>query len=178
MRRKARSLGMRKSGFAACLALLVWQLGCSNPPAATGELEAGKPAPNFKLPDLNGNQVTLEQFKGKVVLLDFWATWCGPCRMSMPQLERLQAQYPSDLALLAINLQEERDQVSSYVRSENIHSRVLLDEQGEVARVYRAGAIPFQVLIDKTGIIRHTQMGFSPRMTDSFRELIEQLRNP
>ncbi len=167
---------MRKFAFAFCLALVAWQLGCARP-APTGELEVGQPAPAFKLPDLNGNQVSLEQFKGRVVLLDFWATWCGPCRMSMPQLERLQAQFPSDLALLAINLEEPRDQVDSYVKQQNLHSRVLLDEQGEVGRVYRSSAIPMQVLIDKAGVIRHVQMGFSPRMGEMLREKVEQLRN-
>lgn len=167
---------MRNFALALGLALIAWQLGCSRP-EPTGELEVGQPAPAFKLPDLNGNQVSLEQFKGKVVLLDFWATWCGPCRMSMPQLERLQAQFPSDLALLAINLQEPRDEVNSYVKQQNLHSRVLLDEEGEVGRVYRSSAIPMQVLIDKAGVIRHVQMGFSPRMGDLLREKVEQLRN-
>ncbi len=168
---------MRKIVLAACLALVAWQQGCSGP-VPTGELEIGQPAPTFKLADLNGNQVSLDQFKGKVVLLDFWATWCGPCRMSMPLLEKLQSQYTADLALLAINLQEPRDLVASYVRTQNLHSRVLLDEEGEVGRVYRSSSIPMQVLIDKEGVIRHVQLGFSPRMGEQLREQIDQLRNP
>ncbi len=168
---------MRKIVIAACLALVAWQLGCSAP-APTGELEVGQPAPAFKLADLNGNEVSLDQFKGKVVLLDFWATWCGPCRMSMPLLEKLQSQYTSDLALLAINLEEPRDLVAGYVKRQNLHSRVLLDEEGEVGRKYRSGSIPMQVLIDKDGVVRHVQIGFSPRMGDQLRGQIEQLRNP
>ena len=86
-------------------------------------LEIGQAAPNFKLPDLSGQQVSLDQYKGKVVMLDFWATWCGPCRMTMPLMESIQKEYADTLVLLAVNLQEPRDVVRDYVRAQNIHSR-------------------------------------------------------
>lgn len=149
--------------------------GCIRRSPQNETLEIGRPAPAFKLPDLSGRQVSLEQLKGKVVLLDFWATWCGPCRMSMPLLDNLQKEYPDTLVLLAINLQESRDEVQDYVRMQNLHSTVLLDEQGAVGSLYGAEAIPMQVLIDKTGIVRNIT-GFNSSMAKRLRAEIEKLR--
>jgi len=87
-------------------------LNCGGPRTSEA-LEIGQPAPEFKLPDLSGNAVSLTQYQGKIVLVDFWATWCGPCRLSMPLLEDLQKEYPNELVLLAVNLQEPLDEVRS-----------------------------------------------------------------
>ncbi len=124
-----------------------------------GQLEK---ASSFKLRNLAGREVSLDQFKGKVVLLDFWATWCEPCRMTMPLLEKLQKDNPKGFTLLAINLGDSADTVREYVRAQNISSEVLLDEDGAVGSAYGAEGIPFQVLIDKNGIIRRVKMGGDP----------------
>ncbi len=136
----------------------------------------GCPAPNFKLSDLSGREVSLDQYRGRVVMLDFWATWCGPCRMTMPLLENLQKEYPNDLRLLAINLREPADMVRDYVRKQSISSEVLLDEKGEVGDTYRSDSIPMQVLIDKQGVVRHVTAGYSPRLASQLRSWIESLR--
>jgi thiol-disulfide isomerase/thioredoxin len=148
--------------------------GCTRGARQSETLEIGRPAPSFRLPDLNGQQVSLDQFKGKVVLLDFWATWCGPCRMIMPLLENLQKEYPDTLVLLAVNLQESREEVREFMRQEKLHSRVVLDEQGAVGSLYGAEAIPMQVLIDKSGIVRSVMTGFND--TKKMRKEIERLR--
>jgi thiol-disulfide isomerase/thioredoxin len=140
-------------------------------------MELDRAAPGFQLPSLSGEKVGLEQFRGRIVLLDFWATWCGPCRISMPVMERIQKEYPQDLSLLAINLQEPRDLVENYVRKQNLRSMVLLDEDGEVGRAYQSHSIPMHVLIDREGIVRHVQIGFSPRVADDLRRQIERLRS-
>jgi thiol-disulfide isomerase/thioredoxin len=133
-------------------------------------------APNFKLRSLNGRQVSLDQFKGKVVLLDFWQTTCGPCRMTMPLLERLQKEYPRSMALLAINMQESPEPVRDYVREQDLNSEVLLDEDGSVATAYDVEAIPTQVLIDKEGIIRRVMVGFRPDTMAQLRSEIQKLQ--
>ena len=150
--------------------------GCTRLAQKVEGLEIGSPAPKFKLPDLDGREVSLDQYKGKVVLLDFWATWCNPCRMTMPVLEKLQKEYPDTMVLLAINLQETRDEVRNYVREHNVDSRVLLDEEGSVGQVYGTGAIPMHVLIDKAGIVRNIQVGYDSRMATQLRTQIEKLR--
>ncbi|MDR0842324.1 MAG: TlpA family protein disulfide reductase [Acidobacteriota bacterium] len=136
----------------------------------------GNPAPSFKLQDVEGQEVSLEQFRGKIVLLDFWATWCEPCRMTMPVVEKLSKEYPDDLVLLAVNLQETRDDVAPYVAEQGIHSRVLLDEQGTVGGAYGTEVIPMQFLIDREGIVRDIKAGFAPSMAAQLRSQIEQLR--
>jgi thiol-disulfide isomerase/thioredoxin len=166
---------MRKIVLFACFLSLCFAFGCSTP----RDMEVGQLAPTFELPDLKGNRVSLKEQRGKIVLLDFWATWCGPCRISMPTLERIRSEYAQELSLLAINLQEPKDLVEDYVRSQNIQSTVLLDSEGVVGQVYRAGSIPMQVLIDQEGKVRHVQIGFSQRAADQLRREIEKLRiNP
>jgi len=157
--------------FLASLALVQ----CVGPQQGSGEAQIGQPAPTFQLEDLEGNQIALEQYRGKIVMLDFWATWCGPCRQSMPVLEELQARYSDDLVLLAINLEESREQVRSFAAQENIRSKVLLDEQGEVGRAYRSMSIPMQVLIDPDGIVRYIQIGFGSSTGDILREEIGKI---
>ncbi len=147
---------------------------CSHPPS--GGLQIGSPAPKFTLRDLNGRQVSLDQFKGRIVMLDFWATWCGPCRMTMPVLGNLEKEYRDTMTLLAINLQEPRNVVGDYVQKQNVNSEVLLDENGSVGEVYGTDSIPMQVLIDKNGIVRHIQVGFSPSMATQLRSVINSLR--
>jgi len=149
---------------------------CGRRAGQEGELEIGGSAPTFELSDLRGQTVSLAQFKGKVVILDFWATWCGPCRMSMPVLEKLQKEYPNDLKLLAINLEEPLDLVRDFVARQNINTTVLLDSEGAVGRIYGSESIPMQVLIDKKGIIRDIKVGFSPRLGDILRKQLDKLR--
>jgi thiol-disulfide isomerase/thioredoxin len=168
---------MRKGvlGFALIILSIVSLARCSRPPAEPGAFAVGQTAPGFTLADLKGANVSLDQYKGQIVLLDFWATWCGPCRMTMPVLEKLREEQP-DIAMLAINLEEPRDLVRDYVERQRIRSRILLDADGKVGRAYGSDAIPMQVLIDKEGIVRHVQTGFSPRMDLALRSEIEKLR--
>ncbi len=136
----------------------------------------GLRAPGFHLLDLEGREVSLDQFKGKIVMLDFWATWCGPCRLTMPLLEELQREHPNDFTLLAVNLGEDRDMVIPYVKRRNIQARVLLDSDGTVGAAYRSSQIPMQVLIDQNGIIRHIQQGFYESMKDDLWAEISKLQ--
>jgi thiol-disulfide isomerase/thioredoxin len=137
----------------------------------------GRRAPAFELKDLEGHDVTLAQFKGKIVMLDFWATWCGPCRLTMPVLEELQQEHPDAFTLLAVNLGEPPELVMPYVQRQNIQSRVLLDIDGRVGSAYGSESIPMQVLIDQQGIIRHVQMGYYPAMKDDLWDEIAKLQN-
>lgn len=136
----------------------------------------GQPAPDFKLSDLGGQEVSLEKFEGKIILLDFWATWCNPCRMTMPVVEKLSKEYPDDMVLLAVNMQESKNVVEKYAFEQAISSRILLDEEGTVSAAYGAYAIPMQFLIDRSGIVRHIQTGYGSNMASQMRMQIESLR--
>jgi thiol-disulfide isomerase/thioredoxin len=167
---------MPKKVFAASAILIlvaVAQLSCTR--QSTETLEVGSAAPNFKLRNLDGRIVSLDQFRGKVVLLDFWQTSCGPCRMTMPLLERLQKEFPKSMMLLAINLQESASVVRDYMREQNLGSEVLLDEDGAVGSAYGAEAIPLQVLIDKEGKLRRVQAGLGPGTVAQLRAEIQIL---
>jgi thiol-disulfide isomerase/thioredoxin len=170
----------KRNTFAVCLVLCISAMilsGCARrPPESEHVLEIGQAAPNFKLPDLTGQQVSLDQFKGKIVMLDFWATWCGPCRMTMPVVDNLQKEYADTMVLLTINIQETHEVVRDYIRAQGNHSRVLLDEEGAVGTMYGAEHIPLQILIDKQGIVRFAMEGYSPSMASQFRAEINKLR--
>ena len=135
----------------------------------------GRHAPEFQLSDLGGKRVSLADFRGKIVILDFWATWCGPCRMTMPVLEKLNRQYAGHVVLLAINLEEMPEDVVPYVREHQLSSTVLLDEDGTVGRMYRSQSIPMQVLIDQDGIIRHIAVGYSSSLESRLKAQIDKL---
>jgi cytochrome c biogenesis protein CcmG/thiol:disulfide interchange protein DsbE len=159
-----------KKAFWVYIALVLSAImlsSCSRPPSQPEEsvVQIGQPAPKFKLSDLNGKEVSLDQYRGKIVMLDFWATWCGPCRMTMPMLENLEKEYKNSLVLLAINLQDPKDVVSDYAKKQALHSRILLDEQGSIGSLYGTDQIPIQFLIDKNGIVRHIQTGYLEGVT-------------
>ena len=139
-------------------------------------VDIGQTAPSFKLPDLDGGEITLEKYKGKIVLLDFWATWCSPCRMTMPVVEKLSKEYSDDMVVLAVNMRETKDTVENYVFEQSIQSQVLLDKEGTVSATYGAYAIPMQFLIDRSGIVRHIQTGYGSNMASQMRAQIEPLR--
>ncbi|MEJ2110221.1 MAG: TlpA disulfide reductase family protein [Acidobacteriota bacterium] len=143
--------------------LLPLSMQCYRPPAEdAGPVEIGQPAPQFTLRDLDGKTVSLDQYKGKIVILDFWATWCGPCRMSMPMLDAIQDQYKGKLVLLAVNVNEPKDIVRDYVVNGNLGSRVLLDEDGSIGGLYGVIGIPTQVVIDQNGTVQFIESGFDP----------------
>ena len=169
---------MKKPAGIAC-AIILLSLICAGCTIPMGGLEVGRKAPSFSLMDLNGRQVTLDQFKGSVVMLDFWATWCTPCRQSMPALESLQKEFQDKLSLLAINLRESPEDVKSYVKLKNIQSIVLLDVDGSVGQIYRSDSIPMQVLVDQQGVVRHVQIGYAPSVQQQLRaEISKLLRTP
>ena len=141
-----------------------------------GTASIGQPAPSFKLPDLNGDEISLEELRGKIVLLDFWASWCAPCRMTMPVVEGLSREYENDMVLLAVNMGEAKDSVENYVYNEGISARILLDEKRTVSAVYGIRAIPMNVIIDRSGVVRHVYTGYDPRMASQMRAQIESLR--
>lgn len=131
--------------------------GSENNVSAAPEL--GAPAPNFELETLSGEQLSLEDLRGKTVLLNFWATWCGPCRVEMPAIQsRFERHYP-ELEVLAINFDEPQNQVQAYVQELGLTFTVLLDPGGEVQRLYRIRGYPSTYIVDEDGIIRVQHIG-------------------
>jgi peroxiredoxin len=127
---------------------------------ATQPPQTGQPAPDFYFETPEGQSTSLSQLKGTPVLLNFWATWCGPCRYEMPFLQQIHQERPADeLALLAVNVGEDSSQVGQFLESAGFSFTVLLDKQATVAQRYNVLGIPTTVVIDKEGVIQDIQVG-------------------
>ena len=120
----------------------------------------GAPAPDFNLQDLAGNLVTLSSFKGQVVLINFWATWCGPCRIEMPALQRrYEAFKEQGFAVLAVNLDEPITDVGAFASSFGLTFPVLLDPGAMVNDLYRVRGYPTSFFVGRDGVIARQQIG-------------------
>ncbi len=109
-------------------------------------------AKDFTLENLRGSMMSLKDFRGKVIFLNFWASWCGPCRIEMPAMELLwQVFQDDDFVILAVDVKEERDTVSSFIEKNDYTFPVLLDSRGKVANMYDVRAYPTSFLIDWEG---------------------------
>lgn len=119
----------------------------------------GKEAPQFSLSDTNGRQLDLATFRGRVVIVNFWATWCPPCRQEMPLFQNVYLQNYKQLYVLAVNVEEPSGVVSNFLANRHITFPVLLDSDGDVSALYRVTALPTTYIIDQEGIIRFTHVG-------------------
>jgi len=120
----------------------------------------GAPAPDFTLTDIAGNDVTLSQLKGQVVLINFWATWCGPCRVEMPAIQRrYEAFKDRGFTVLAVDFDEPLTEVSAFARSLNLTFTVLLDPGGVVNDLYHMRGYPSSFIVDRSGLITKLHIG-------------------
>lgn len=117
-------------------------------------LKEGTEMVDFQLQDLSGTSRKLSDYKGKVVFLNFWATWCGPCRFEMPSMERLYKKLKAKgFEIIAVNLQENRKDVQPFVDELGLTFPVLLDTTGRIGSTYGARSIPTTYIIDRNGLV-------------------------
>lgn len=126
--------------------------------------EVGALAPSFTLANTYGNNVTLEDYRGQVVLINFWATWCPPCRQEMPSIHDRYQQYGGDLVVLAVDYAEPAEQVAAFQEQLGLTFDVLLDSQGKVSDQYRIQGYPTSVFVNEFGVIEIVHIGL---MTDN-----------
>ncbi|QEN04995.1 TlpA family protein disulfide reductase [Thiospirochaeta perfilievii] len=118
------------------------------------------PSPDFTIKNLNGEDVTLSDYKGQALLLNFWASWCGPCKMEMPSMERLeQIGKDKNFRVLAVNLAEPKETVEAFIDNNNYTFDVLLDSDNQIGLMYGARSIPTTYLVDKDGNIVGGKIG-------------------
>ena len=149
--------------------------GRSFTPLSEAEL-VGKLAPEFSLKDIDGREVTLASLRGKPILMDFWATWCEPCRESMPHIQTLYDQFKEKgLVVLGIDTNEPAETARKYFADQKFSFANLLGSGSDVVKNYGAEAIPRAVLIDKEGVVRYVHSGWGSGMdlTPEVKKLIE-----
>jgi thiol-disulfide isomerase/thioredoxin len=139
----------------------------------------GQPAPDFALRSMKGPPVRLSEHLGEVVVINFWATWCGPCRQEMPLLDELYGKYQrAGLVLLSVNIDEAAEPAIEMAQTLKVSYPVLFDAHKDVSRAYDVGAMPVTVLVDRAGVVRYVSEGYKPgyekRYTDKLRELLNE----
>src|SRR5688572_19765991 len=135
----------------------------------------GSDAPDFTLDGMDGKPVTLSDLKGSVVVLDFWATWCGPCVMAMPPLDKIYQDLKGDgLKVYAVNLREGPEKVKNFMETKGLSLPVLYDKEGEVATQYGVEGIPTQVIVGKDGTVKKVIVGYDPNGDEKLRALLAE----
>jgi peroxiredoxin len=145
--------------------------------AQRGVVKPGEPAPNFQLRDMNGRIMSLSDLRGKVVLLNFWATWCGPCRIEMPAMERLYRTYDrNDFEILAVSTDAQGVAVTRPFQQENkLTFPILHDADFRVGLSYGARTLPMTFMVDRHGIVRQHIFGARDWEAPEAHQLIEML---
>lgn len=135
-------------------------------------------APTFSLKNLKGDEVNLENLKGKIVFVNFWATWCPPCRDEMPSMEKLYTKFKDkDFIMLAVNLREKPKKVRSFKEEYGLSFTILLDTDGSVSKRYGVRAIPATFLIDREGYLIGRAIGARDWASTQAIALVDQLVN-
>ena len=131
---------------------------------------------DFTINDLKGKPYTLSALKGKIVLLNLWATWCAPCRAEMPSMQEIYTEFaPKGLEILAVDMQEEKSKVERFVESNKYTFPVLMDPENKVAQIYSTGSIPTTYLINKKGFIIGRLQGSIQWNTPDMKKLMHKL---
>jgi peroxiredoxin len=140
---------------------------------------AGATAPvagDFALPARDGGTVRLSQLRGQVVMINFWATWCGPCRQEMPLLEQLHAKYePLGFTLIGVNVEPDSALAQDFLKRVPVSFPILFDRENRVSEQFGVEAMPSTVLIDREGRVRHVHRGYKPGDESTYADLVRGL---
>ncbi len=136
----------------------------------------GQAAPDFALKNSSGDNVRLSEYRGDVVMVNFWATWCGPCRQEMPLLDELYSRYERvGFSLLGVNIDDDSRKAMNMVSELGVSFPVLFDARKEVSKLYKVEAMPVTVLIDREGTVRYVHHGYKPGYEDKYLDQIRSL---
>ena len=143
-------------------------------PAAAAEV--GKLAPDFTLKSLGGNNLKLSEMAGNVVLINFWASWCGPCREEMPLLNSLHKKYePLGFTVLGVNVEEDVKGAKGFLKNFPVDFPVLLDSDNRVSEQYKVIAMPTTVVVDRDGNMRYLHQGYKSGDEAKYRQMVKKL---
>ena len=147
-------------------------------PALAGS-SSGGPAPAFTLASRAGQDVSLAQYKGNVVMINFWASWCGPCRQEMPLLESIYKKYNKmGFTLIGVNVEPDSNAANEWLKATPVSFPILYDRDSKVSKLYDVAGMPSTVIIDRSGKLRVLHRGYKPgdenEYLDSIRTLIRE----
>jgi len=163
--------GKRAGTARFALALLV-----SVASAGASATAVSQRAPDFTLPSAAGTNLRLQEQRGQVVMLNFWATWCGPCRREMPQLDRLYEKYrAAGFVLLGVNIDEDQRNAVGLSSKLGLHFPVLFDSKQKVSRLYDLSTMPSTVLIDRDGRVRFVHLGYKDGYEETYEKQVTEL---
>jgi peroxiredoxin len=136
----------------------------------------GQAAPDFVLKSAAGENLRLSEYRGDVVMINFWATWCGPCRQEMPLLDELYSRYQRvGFNLLGVNIDDDSGRAVQMIEELGVSFPVLFDEKKEVSKLYQVDAMPVTVLVDRHGTVRHVHHGYKPGYEENYLTEIRAL---
>jgi len=142
---------------------------------AASDME-GQQAPDFALKSASGDNMRLSEYRGDVVMINFWATWCGPCRQEMPLLEELYTRYQRvGFNLLGVNIDDDSGRAMKMIGELGVTFPVLFDARKEVSKLYQVEAMPVTVLVDREGRVRHIHHGYKPGYENTYLDQIRAL---
>jgi len=173
------SAQQRFAPFLRALARVLLLSSLATLASASPDALIGHAAPDFALRTFSGQNLRLSESLGDVVIVNFWATWCAPCRQEMPLLDDIQAKYRrAGLVLLSINLDDDQSRAEEFARTLKISYPVLVDSKKEIAKAFQVGNMPATVLVDRSGVVRYVSDGYKPgyekRYTEKLRELLNE----
>ncbi len=156
-------------------ALLV-AVAMPSPPAHAALPATGQSAPDFTLKSAAGQNLRLRDLRGEVVLINFWATWCGPCRQEMPELNKLHAQFHNaGFTLLGVNIDDDPGAARELARKLGVSFPVLLDTDKRVSRLYDVDTMPATLIVDRNGKVRYVHRGYKPGVEATYQKQIREL---
>jgi peroxiredoxin len=136
----------------------------------------GQPAPDFALKSSTGENLRLSEYRGDVVMINFWATWCGPCRQEMPLLDELYSRYERvGFNLLGVNIDDDSNRAMAMIQELGVNFPVLFDARKEVSKMYDVSAMPVTVIVDRQGTVRYVHHGYKPGYEEKYLDQVRSL---
>lgn len=155
----------------AAAAILMFNVTATSDAAAES-----RPAPDFTLKSASGENIKLSELRGQVVMINFWASWCGPCRQEMPLLDELHARYsPMGFTLLGVNVEKDSSKARALLKDLPVEFPILFDQKNQVSKDYDVVAMPSTVLVDRDGNIRYIHRGYKPGDENAYQDMIRSV---
>lgn len=178
-------IGTKISSIILTVAISIAATGCGNTDSTQDqqdtymEVSEGDSAPDFTAETVDGDSFTLSEQNGKVVLLNFWATWCGPCVAEMPAFEKIYSEYGEEVAVLAVNCLEDKEVVDQFISDNSYTFPIAYDTDGTISAKYPTDGIPYTLVIGKNGTVKNIYVGAgsADAQYEEYKSAIEEAMN-